>query len=325
MAELPDLSVPHTVRTHLGADVLTILTRHWPALYTQDLEATPFQSPAWLTAAARLLPTTATPLVLTATTASGRIIAALALTRDREHTRVQFRPLSAPHLSHLRLTGPHADDDAVAHGFALHMLLLHHTGAEITLPGLRADTTLGRAVQTVGQGSLSADTSLRPSLVLPFRAEDLAPSRRRAHVRRCRHWARLSATRTVTYQRSHHQQDLRTGLEVLAALHELSPGPAGVVPWHRVVPALGTAGAFTAVLRVDGTPVAAQLCLTRSRHAYSTDQAAHPAYRHLGPANALLRQLLDDLAHQGFHSLDPGRASHPARSAAPHPPIRLAA
>ncbi|MFE7077345.1 GNAT family N-acetyltransferase [Streptomyces sp. NPDC057620] len=327
MEALPNLPVPHTVRTLIGADALEVLTRHWPALYTQDLEATPFQSPAWLTGAARLLPATATPLVLAATTASGRIIAALALVRDHErnHHSVRFRPLSAPHLSHLRLTGPHCDDDAVARGFALHLLFLQETGADISLPGLHGDTAFGRAVQAVCPDSLTTGPS--PAvLVLPFSFEALASSRQRAHARRCRHWAQLAATHTITYRRSHHQRALRAGLKVLTTLHQAArsrPGAGTAVPWHRVMPAVGAAGAFAAELHVDDTPVAAQLCLTRGHACYSVEQVTHPGYRHVAPGHALLRHLLDDLAQEGFHTLHAGCG--PAASAAPGPPIRLAA
>ncbi|WP_221354685.1 GNAT family N-acetyltransferase [Streptomyces beigongshangae] len=323
-----DPAVPCTVHTRLGADALEILARHWPALYAQDRVATPFQSPAWLSGHARLLPVRAVPLLLTATTAGGRIIAALALARLRSRARTQILPLSAPHATQVRLTGPHADNEAVARALALHLLLLHDTGADLALPGVRADTAFGRAVRTVVQDNLLTDASPPPVLALPFHADALAPSRRREHARRCRHWAQLAASRPVTYRRSHHQQALLDGLRVLAALQQTcpaGPGAADTIPWRRIVPDIGATGAFVADLHIDGAPVAAQLCLTRQHRCYSAAQITHPAYRHIAPAHALLRHLLDDLAHEGFHTFDPGRGTRPAATTAPGPPIRLAA
>ncbi|WP_413754803.1 GNAT family N-acetyltransferase [Streptomyces sp. MMBL 11-3] len=325
--DLPDRAVPHTVDTHLGNDALTVLARHWPALYAHDREATPFQSPAYLTAAARQLPAAATPLVLAARTSGGRIVAALALARhrDRSHARgkVRIRALCISPAAHLRLAGPHAEDDAVARAFALHLLLWHETGIDLALAEPHADTALGRAVREVLPDRLTTNATPPAVLALPFHFEALAPSRQREHARRCRHWAHLAATHTVTYQRSHHQQALLAGLDVLTALQKL--GPDAAAPWRALAPAIGASGAFVADLHVDGAPIAAQLCLTRGRRCYSAAQAAHPGYRHLAPAHALLRHLLDDLAQEGFHTLDPGRGTRGAASTAPGPPIRLAA
>ncbi|MEW2573292.1 GNAT family N-acetyltransferase [Streptomyces sp. NPDC047070] len=322
-----DLTVPHTVHTHLGADALTILARHWPALYAHDRQAPPFQSPGWLGGAVRLLPATATPVVLAAMTAASRIIAALALARHRNRGRIRVEPLSTRPATHTHLIGPHAERDAVAEAFALHLLLLQETGADVMLPGLRADTAFGRAVQAICPDSLTTQASPPAALALPFSFEALAPSRQRAHARRCRHWAQLAATHTITYRRSHHQRALRAGLKVLTALHQAEQarprGPGTAVPWRAVAPALGAAGAFVADLHIDTIPVAAQLCLTRGHACYSVEQVTHPGYRHVAPGHALLRHLLDDLTQEGFHTLHSGCG--PAASAAPGPPIRLAA
>ncbi|MFF3489373.1 GNAT family N-acetyltransferase [Streptomyces sp. NPDC002701] len=327
--DLPDPAIPCRIHSRLGADALDVLTRHWPALYAQDLQATPFQSPKWLASTIRLLPPTATPLILAATTAGGRIVAALALARHRDRSRIRFRPLSAPDTGHLHLVGPHAEDEAIARALALHLLLWQEAGADVTLPGLRADTALGSAVRAICHDSLTTDGPASSVVALPFDFGALAPSRQREHARRCRHWTHLAAGHTITYRRSHHQQGLLSGLDVLASLHASAQhhhaGPTCASEWRDAVPAIGAKVAFVADLHVDDTPVAAQLCLTRGRRCYSVQQVAHPAYRHLAPAHALLRHLLDDLAQEGFHTLDPGHGTSPGASAAPKASIRLAA
>jgi CelD/BcsL family acetyltransferase involved in cellulose biosynthesis len=69
----------------------------------------------------------------------------------------------------------------------------------------------------------------------------------------------------------------------------------------------GPGTAFIATLALDGEVVAAQLCLTRNRRAYSVVPAMHPNYKDLAPGHALLRHLAQDLTCAGYEHLDLGR------------------
>ncbi|MET8289451.1 GNAT family N-acetyltransferase [Streptomyces sp. NPDC005132] len=298
---------------------MDLLTGKWRELYAEDRSATPFQSSDWLTAWARRLPYTATPLVLTAVSPTGRIVAALPLARHEDRMRTRISPLSAPHAPCLRPIGPHANDPAVARAFAFHLLLAtEQEGAEVAPEVVDADSPLGHSLHLVGADiSWTRTASARTTILLPVRYDTLSPSVQREHARRRRTWTRLATDHTITHTRTRHLQDLATAATVWEGLQRRH-GPlqdnAGAGDWQSVLEKTGAATARIAVLRVDDQAIAAQLCLTRGPHCYTLPLVADPAHRHLAPGHALLRHLVDDLAADGIHTLhlDPTTSRHHA-------------
>ncbi|MFD9281098.1 GNAT family N-acetyltransferase [Streptomyces mirabilis] len=304
-----------SVREYIGPDAMDVLARQWRELYAEDDLATPFQSPAWLTAWARQLPYTATPIVLAATSPTGRILAALALARYKADARTRFVPLSAPRAECVRLIGPHADDPAVARALAFHLLLVAETtGADVAMTDVPAASALGRSLNLFCQdSSWDCTTAAYATIPLPVRYTTLSRSAQREHARRRRTWAHLAAHRTITYTRTRHLHDLLSAFDVLSQLHQhrghgqdQQPAhtlAADAAQWRHVLQQLGAATACIATLTLDGTAIAAQLCLTRGPRCYALTPATDPAHRHLAPGHALLRHLVADLAEEDVHTL----------------------
>ncbi|MEW1568596.1 GNAT family N-acetyltransferase [Streptomyces sp. NPDC093509] len=308
-----------SVREYAGPDAMDALALPWRELYAEDSAATPFQSPAWLAAWARHLPHTATPIVLAATSPTGRWLAALALVRHDDGDRTRILALSAPHAECVRPVGPYADDATVAQAFAFHLLLADDAGADIVMTDVPATSALGTTLTLLCEDTgWDCTTTPNAAIQLPVRYDRLSASTAREHQRRRRTWTRLAdAGRTVTYSRSRHTADLLQAFGVLCDLHqrrwaghEPLPGSLTVADrdkWHDVLVELGAAHACIATLAVDAQVVAAQLLLTRGAHCFSLIPAMDPAHRHLAPGHALLRHLTEDLAGEGFHVLDLGR------------------
>ncbi|MER6692756.1 GNAT family N-acetyltransferase [Streptomyces minutiscleroticus] len=302
--------IRHSLREHTGADALAVLDRQWRELYAEDDRASYFQSPDWLLAWVQQLPETATPIVLAATSTTGRILAALALVRHGNNVTA----LSAPHAAYVRPVGPHADTPAVAATFAFHLLLLSQNGVNVDLSDVPATSGLAHALADVGDDSAwqcSPDTAT--ALELPLTPASLSRSAQREHTRLQRTWHRLVADQDLAYTRSRHIRDLLAGFDVLNRLHQPGQWPghaASAQQWRAVLDHIGAADAFVATLSVDRTIVAAQLGVVRGRHCTVLLSALAFTARHLGPDHALLRHLARDLAGEGFTALTLGRAVH---------------
>lgn len=260
-----------SLRELRGPEAMDLLARQWRELYAEDLRATPFQSSAWLTAWARQLPCTATPIVLTAVSPTGRTLAALALARHEDGIRPRTMPLSAPYV---RPIGPHADDPTVARALAFHLLLVaEQDDTEVDMAAVGADSPLGHALHLVGADiSWTRTTPARTPIQLPVRYDTLSPSVQREHARRRRTWTRLATDHTITYTRTRHLKNLMAAATLWAALQR-GHGPlqdnVGAGDWQTVLEEVGAAKACIATLSVDHTVVAAQLCLTRGPHCYT--------------------------------------------------------
>ncbi|MFI6341093.1 GNAT family N-acetyltransferase [Streptomyces sp. NPDC050535] len=310
-----------SVREYVGPQAMDVLAHQWHQLNSEDDLATPFQSPQWLTAWARQLPHTSTPVILAATSPSGRILAALAMARQDGGPRSRFVPLSAPHTECVRLVGPHAEDPAIARAFVFHLLLIAEAAdADVVMTDVPATSALGQCLNQLcedhGWQSTSAASA---SIPLPVHYDTLARSTQRQHTRRRHTWTRLAASRTVTYTRTRHTQDLLDAFGVLCHLHQRRSRPQDALPapaiaadahhWRPVLTHLGAAHAAIATLAVDDTVIAGQMILTRQPRCYSRIPATDPAYGHLAAGHALLRYLIADLAQEGFHTLELGRTT----------------
>ncbi|MEU6277468.1 GNAT family N-acetyltransferase [Streptomyces populi] len=313
------------VREHVGPDAMDLLATQWGSLYAEDDLATPYQSPLWLTAWARHLPYTATPIVLAATSPTGRILAALALARHTEAGRTRILPLSAPHAECVRPVGPHADDPKVARALAFHLLLADDIGADVVMTDVPTTSALGEFLTLLcADTGWDCTTTACAAIPLPVPYDSLPPSAQRQHARRRHTWASLADTRTITYARTRHTQELLEAFDVLCQLHQRrweghTPLPGSLQTtehgqWQSVLRELGAAHACIASLAIDDTVIAAQLLLTRGSRCYSLIPAMNAAHRHLAPGHALLRHLIEDLAGEGFHTLDLGRTTGPQES-----------
>ncbi|MFD5717185.1 GNAT family N-acetyltransferase [Streptomyces sp. NPDC127036] len=308
-----------SVREYAGPDAMDVLALQWRELYAEDSAASPFQSPAWLTAWACHRPHTATPIVLAATSPTGRWLAALALVRHDDGDSTRILPLSAPHAECVLPVGPYADDTCVAQALAFHLLLADDAGADVVMTDVPATSALGTTLTLLCEDTgWDCTTTPNAAIQLPVRYDRLSASTAREHQRRRRTWTRLAAAgRTITYTRTRHTADLLAAFDVLGDLHERrwaghEPLPGSLTagdraPWRAVLAELGAAHACIATLAVDDHVVAAQLLLTRGPRCYSLIPAMDPAHRHLAPGHALLRHLTEDLAGEGFHVLDLGR------------------
>ncbi|MFF3313159.1 GNAT family N-acetyltransferase [Streptomyces sp. NPDC002952] len=303
-----------------GPAALHFLTTHWRELYTQDPAATPYQSPQWLTGWARRLPRKATLTILVATAATGRPLAALALVREDGRNGTRIRPLSAPTAEYVRPVGPQAELPAIASSFAFFLIMLAEQGAHIEMTDVPADSALGHYLtQTCQDPSWDNATSAYATISLPIPYAAMSPSTKKSHRRRQRRWGHLADQGRVAYTRTRHTRELLHAYDVLAGMHQdrwkgqdLLPGTtigADTTRWRDVLNSCGAGLAFIATLTVDNTPVAAQLCLQRGPRAFSVVPAMHPDARHLAPGHALLRHLAQDLADEGFHTLDLGRTA----------------
>ncbi|MFG2437896.1 GNAT family N-acetyltransferase [Streptomyces sp. NPDC048508] len=299
---------------------MNALALQWRDLYAEDQQATPFQSSAWLTAWARHLPYTAMPIVLAATSPTGRWLAALALVRRVDGDRTRILPLSAPHAECVLPVGPHADNASVSQALAFHLLLADDAGADVLMTDVPVSSALGTTLMLLCHNTgWNCAATPNAAIQLPLHYGRLAASTRREHARRRRTWTRLAAAgRTITYTRTRHMADLLQTFDVLCALHQQRRAGEASLPgsltaadryqWYDVLRELGAAHACIATLAVDSTVIAAQLLLTRGPRCYSLILATDPAQRHLAPGHALLRHLTEDLASEGFHVLDLGRS-----------------
>ncbi|MET7605894.1 GNAT family N-acetyltransferase [Streptomyces avermitilis] len=309
-----------TVRVLTGATALAFLNGPYSDLYHNDTNATAYQSPDWLGAWAEQLPAAATPMCLVAQVGPGRVEAALALVRDTTDTHSRLYPLSAPMSDYVRATGPHADDLPVAASFAFALTQLAHDGTTVELTDVPAASSLGRSLaQTAGREGWQQHTTQCAEIDLPVDYTAVSPSTRRSHRRRQRRWDSLAENRSVVYRRTRTTAELLAAHDVLTALHQRrwasrtlqpdTPHTTTALGWHTVLERCGADNAFIATLAMDGTVIAAQLCLYRRRTCYSLIPAMDPDHQDLAPGHALLRHLARDLCDHGFRVLDLGRTA----------------
>ncbi|MFC9678299.1 GNAT family N-acetyltransferase [Streptomyces sp. NPDC056948] len=316
----------HALRRYTGSQAMDFLNGPWREMYARDTAATPFQSPAWLSAWAQHLAPATTPMVLVAMSPTGRPLAALALARHDDGADARIVPLSAPYAECIRPVGPHADDPTVAASFVFHLMLTEEEGEGVSMTDVLAGSGLGRSLTQISQGAgwNRVDTKY-PRVRLPFVYAALSRSTRREHQRRQRAWDRAAAHHRVTYARTHHPEALLDAHAFMAALRParwydpLFSGPSSVGGpdhWRSVLRQLDPTRTFIATLAVDDRVVAARLCLTRGRHCYSLVPVTDAGYRHLAPDHALLRYLIADLGRKGFTMLDLGRTPAPEQGGA---------
>jgi CelD/BcsL family acetyltransferase involved in cellulose biosynthesis len=308
------------VRVLEGAAADAFMASSWAELYRQDPEATPYQSPSWLTGWAQQLPATARPVAVLCEDAAGRVLAALPLVHDLEHSGARTYALSAPMGEYVRAVGPAAEDPRVSASFARYLHHLVYQGHQVEIAGLPIGGHLAQQLAPRGPapvGLWCTSVTDCAEIALPLAYELMSRSTRREHKRRRRAWDELAASRKVTYRRTRDSVELLDAYAVLARLHAhrwagRTP-PAGVrhtpdaTHWQAVLNRCGPGTAFIATLALDGEVVAAQLCLTRNRRAYSVVPAMHPNYKDLAPGHALLRHLAQDLTCAGYEHLDLGR------------------
>jgi CelD/BcsL family acetyltransferase involved in cellulose biosynthesis len=310
----------HALHELTGPAARDFLAAHWRELYTQDPAATPYQSPQWLEGWARHLPRTATLTILLAATATGRPLAALPLVREDSRNKSRIRPLSSPTAEYVRPVGPHAEVPAVAASFAFFLVMLAEQGAQIEMTDVPSSSALGHYLaQACQDPGWQYATTQCATVALPIPFSAMSPSTQKSHRRRQRKWTQLADQGRVTYTRTRHTSELLGSYQVLARLHQHRwtghdplPGPsagADTARWRSVLESCSSALAFIATLCVDDHPIAAQLCLYQGHRAFSVVPAMEPAARHLAPGHALLRHLAQDLADEGFHSLDLGRTA----------------
>ncbi|MFD5271502.1 GNAT family N-acetyltransferase [Streptomyces sp. NPDC058335] len=308
------------VRVLEGAAAGAFLASSWAELYRQDPEATPYQSPEWLIGWAHQLPPTARPVIALCEDPARQVLAALPLACDQESDRVRTYALSAPMGEYVRAVGPAAEDLRVSASLARYLEELGFDGHHVDIAGLPAGGALARHLtptEAAPAGRWHTSVTDCAEIRLPLAYEAMSRSTRRDHKRRQRAWDELARTRTVTYRRTRDSDELLTAYEVLADLHARrwaghttpagSPHTPGASYWPAVLERCGTDTAFIATLSVDAQTVAAQLCLTRHRRAYSVVPAMDPHYKDLAPGHALLRRLAQDLAADGYEYLDLGR------------------
>lgn len=294
-----------------GNQAVDYLTYQWPALYTADAHATPFQSPTWLRAWSARLPAMSVPLLLVA---EGPAPAALALvlsrTRERGHpTRIQ--PLGAPHAEQIRPVGPGAQHPAVAHALARYLTTAARAGTHVRLPDLPTHTPLGHILQS--QPGWQHDTVAYATIGLPVSFNAMSSSTRRDHMRRERTWTKLAADGRVHYARTSTQARLDAATAIVEQLHQRRWGGHPLLHGEDrstlldVVRRVGPHEASVATLSLDNSVVAAAVCLHRGNACYSLLPAMAPEHAELAVGQALTHRLIDDLTRNGFQRLDLGR------------------
>ncbi|PNE43450.1 GNAT family N-acetyltransferase [Streptomyces noursei] len=273
---------PHRIplRVLEGQHAQDYLTERWPTLYAHDLDATPYQSPRWLRAWAALLPAKTVPLILVA---EGPAPAALALTISRTSEKgapIRIQPLGSPHAEQVRPIGPGARHPAVAHALARYLGAAASSGTHVILPDLPTHTPLGHILQA--QPAWQHSTADYATVNLPVRYADMSPATRREHARRERTWAQLNADGRVHYSRTRTQKELVAATAMAEQLHQRRwdgrPILHGADPSALldVIRRIGPQEALVASLRLDGTPVAAAVCLYRGDACYSVLPAMEP-------------------------------------------------
>ncbi|ANZ13408.1 GNAT family N-acetyltransferase [Streptomyces noursei] len=304
---------PHHIplRVLEGQPAQDFLTHRWPAMYTHDPDATPYQSPRFLRAWASLLPANSVPLILVA---EGPAPAALALTLSRTSERGQptrIQPLGSPHAEQVRPVGPGAHHPAVAHALARYLGAAASSETHVVVPDLPTHTHLGHILQA--QPAWQHRTVDYATVPLPVQYANMSPSTRREHARRERTWAQLAADGRVLYSRTRTQTELAAATAIAEQLHQrrwaghpvLHDADPGAL--LEVVRRIGPQEALVASLRLDNTPVAAAVCLYRGDTCYSVLPAMAPDHPELAFGHALTRLLTNDLARSGYRRLDLGR------------------
>jgi len=309
-----------TVRALEGSAAGAFMASSWAELYRQDPEATPYQSPSWLTGWAQQLPPTARLVTALCEDPARQIVAALPLVHDHEGDRVRTYALSVPMGEYARAVGPAAEDPRVSASLARFLEELTYDGHHVDIAGLPAAGTLARQLTLTGPASAGLwHTSVTDyaEIPLPLTYEEMSRSTRRDHKRRQRTWDELAKSHEVTYHRTRDSDELLSAYAVLTRLHARrwaartpppgSPHTPDAPDWQAVLRRCGPNTAFVATLALDTEVVAAQLCLTRHRRAYSVVPAIHPHYKDIAPGHALLRHLTQDLTSAGYEYLDLGR------------------
>ncbi|MFF4699941.1 GNAT family N-acetyltransferase [Streptomyces chattanoogensis] len=300
-----------TVRMLEGAEALTFLTVHWPALYAQDPDATPFLSPTWLRGWAAQLRDT-TPIVLVAAHAPDRPVAALALARaSNTQGRTRISPLGSPVSEYIRAVGPGASRPHVVAALVQRLAEWADEGASVVMPDVPSASVLGRMLAS--EPGWRQSTVLCAQVPLPVPYGEMSRSTRRDHARRERDWTAMEAKGRVEYVRSRTADELAVGYSAAQQLHRRrwaghpTRVDADLDGLLEVLRRGGPAQAFAATLRLDGVAVAAMVCLYRARTCYSLLPAMDPAVADLAPGHALHRRLCSDLSLHGFEALDLGR------------------
>ncbi|MFD8609394.1 GNAT family N-acetyltransferase [Streptomyces sp. NPDC059631] len=307
---------------HVGVTAVTrFLDETWPELYGLTYQPTPYQHPDWLGAWLLQLGFGEEPYILTVRD-SGGLQAALALVRSEAGDgRTRVVPLSSPAAESIRLTGPGAEDPAVAAAAVNHFAILNEDGALVRVPDVPLNSALGTQLRARWEPSAHNPYA---TITLPWSSDGLSRSTRRDHRRRLNAWNRLAAQgRHLYFRRSCYPTQLLEDYESLTRLHRLrnAARPAGDphlvaqpgAGWTEVIQRC-IGAVCIASLHVDSQMVAAQLCLTRDRHVYSALTAMDPAYQAWAPGHVLLQLLLDELGTDGHESLVLGRTT-PAQRA----------
>ncbi|MFI6038117.1 GNAT family N-acetyltransferase [Streptomyces sp. NPDC051315] len=308
------------VRVLEGAAAGAFMASSWADLYRRDAQATPYQSPSWLTGWAHQLPPSSRLVVALCEGPARQVLAGVPLVCDRVGARPRTLALSAPMGEYVRAVGPAAEDPQVAKAFAGYLEGLASDGQHVDMAGLPADSALARHLTSTGPavaGRWHTSVTDCAEISLPLAYEEMSRSTRRDHKRRQRAWEELAQRHKVTYQRTRDSDELLPAYAVLARLHARRwaghatpaglPHAPGAPYWPAVLERCGAGMAFIATLAVDDEIVAAQLCLTRHRRAYSVAPAIDPLHKDLAPGHALLRHLAQDLTAAGYEYLDLGR------------------
>ncbi|MEU5583269.1 GNAT family N-acetyltransferase [Streptomyces huasconensis] len=308
------------VRVLEGTAASAFMASSWADLYRQNSQATPYQSPSWLTGWAHQLPPSSRLVVALCEGPARQVLAAVPLVCDRAGARPRTVALSVPMGEYVRAVGPAAEDPQVAEAFVGYLEELTSDGQHVEMAGLPADGALARRLTSPGPayaGRWHTTLTDCAEISLPLAYAEMSRSTRRDHKRRQRTWDELAQCRKVTYRRTRDSDELLPAYAVLARLHARRwaghappaglPHAPGALHWPAVLERCGANMAFIATLAVDDEIVAAQLCLTRHRRAYSVVPAIDPLYKNLAPGHALLRHLAQDLTTAGYEYLDLGR------------------
>lgn len=295
------------VRTLEDDAATTWISRWWPTLYEADPRAAAYQSPQWVTAWLRQLPSSSSPVVMTVADEGG-VSAALPLARHRTEATDVISALT-PYAEYNDLVGPGARHPHIAQALAADLDQLLQDGENPELAHVPTHSALGRALD--GRSAWHA-TRTRTALVpLPLDWEALPGNLRRQHAKRER---RIRAGHSITYARTRTTDELLQMQPELERLHAArwapAPRPRTSQPdWGAVLSELTDTTAFIATLTIDGALAAAQLCLYRGTTCWSLRPAMNPGTARLAPGHLLLRRLIDDLTSHGVTGLDLGRTA----------------
>ncbi|MFF7415416.1 GNAT family N-acetyltransferase [Streptomyces lydicus] len=303
---------PTTITALAGDTARDFLRGQWADLYHHDDDATGYQGPGWLSGWAALLPPTATPLVLVASTPVHGPVAALALERDRnQHGKERIRPLGAPHAEYIRPVGPGASRPAVVTGLMRYLLDAAHDGACVVMPDVPHHSTLGQFLAAQPHWQHSQGLCARIDLPVDYAA--MSKASRREHTRRERAWTQLAQQGRVGFHLTRTARELTTAAAAAHRLHQRRwdghplQGEADQAQLLDVLPYCGPAEAFVATLTLDQRIAATVICLQRSTTCYSLLPAWEPDLANLAPGHALTRRLAQRLTEQDFQHLDLGR------------------